>query len=123
VDDFARRVFAKRAHEMIVQQHPSLDDPQFSQRQIDTMGEALHELEQQADQENQIAGNDSVPQIGEHRKRLEDLAEAAGLSLPTIKRIERSLARSLALAPLPRQSRGLLRRPGSSSLAIEVKVY
>ena len=58
--------WAKRDHEMIVQ-HPSLNDPQFSHKQLDTMGEALSQLEKQADQEEiRFRPMNSVPQIGDH---------------------------------------------------------
>ncbi|UPJ48504.1 hypothetical protein IVB30_36540 [Bradyrhizobium sp. 200] len=57
---------AKRDHEMIVQ-HPSKTDPQFSERQLDRMEEALAALEQQADQEEiRFRPMNTINQIGDH---------------------------------------------------------
>jgi hypothetical protein len=58
--------WAKRDHEMIIQ-HPPLNDPQFTQKQLDTMGEALSQLTKQADQEEiRLRSMNSVAQIGDH---------------------------------------------------------
>jgi hypothetical protein len=55
-----------RDHEMIVQ-HPSKTDPQFSERQIDRMQQALVALEQQADQEEiRFRAMNTINQIGDH---------------------------------------------------------
>lgn len=57
---------ANREHEMIVQ-HPSKTDPQFSERQLDRISEALASLEQQADQEEiRFRPMNTIDQIGEH---------------------------------------------------------
>jgi hypothetical protein len=57
---------AKRDHEMIVQ-HPSKTDPQFSERQLDRMQEALAAFEQQADQEEiRFRPMNTIVQIGDH---------------------------------------------------------
>lgn len=57
---------AKRDHEMIVQ-HPSKTDPQFTERQLDRMEEALAALEQQADQEEiRFRPMHTINQIGDH---------------------------------------------------------
>jgi hypothetical protein len=57
---------AKRDHEMIVQ-HPSNDDPQFSEKQFDRINEALVSLEQQADQEEiRFRPMNTIDQIGDH---------------------------------------------------------
>ncbi|ODM70507.1 hypothetical protein A6X20_07840 [Bradyrhizobium elkanii] len=57
---------ARRDHEMIVQ-HPSESDPQFSERQIDRMQQALVALEQQADQEEiRFRPMHTINQIGDH---------------------------------------------------------
>lgn len=57
---------ARRDHEMIVQ-HPSKADPQFSERQIDRMEQALAALEQQADQEEiRFRPMNTIDQIGDH---------------------------------------------------------
>jgi hypothetical protein len=51
---------------MIIQ-HPPLNDPQFTQKQLDTMGEALSQLTKQADQEEiRLRSMNSVAQIGDH---------------------------------------------------------
>jgi hypothetical protein len=66
VDRDGENGWAKRDHEMIVQ-HPRLNDPQFTQKQLDMMGEALAQLEKQADQEEiRLRPMNSVPQIGDH---------------------------------------------------------
>jgi len=57
---------AKRDHEMIVQ-HPSKNDPQFTEKQFDRISEALLSLEQQADQEEiRLRALNTIDQIGEH---------------------------------------------------------
>ncbi|ESZ30601.1 hypothetical protein [Mesorhizobium sp. L2C084A000] len=54
-----------RAHEMILHRPPQ-NDPQVTQQQQDTIAEALHALEAQADQEElRLLAMDSVPAIGE----------------------------------------------------------
>lgn len=57
---------ARRDHEMIVQ-HPSKTDPQFTERQLDRMEDALTALEQQADQEEiRFRPMHTINQIGDH---------------------------------------------------------
>jgi hypothetical protein len=57
---------AHRDHEMIVQ-YPSKADPQFSERQVDRIEEALAALEQQADQEEiRFRPMNTINQIGDH---------------------------------------------------------
>jgi hypothetical protein len=64
--DNAKSVFVKRDHEMIVQ-HPSKNDPQFTEKQFDRITEALQSLEQQADQEEiRFRPLNTIDQIGEH---------------------------------------------------------
>jgi hypothetical protein len=64
--DNERVGLARRDHEMIVQ-HPSKTDPQFSEKQIDRMEQALAALEQQADQEEiRFRPMNTINQIGEH---------------------------------------------------------
>ncbi|MBV7518929.1 hypothetical protein [Ensifer sp. ENS12] len=56
----------RREHEMLVQ-HPSANDPQLSQRQVDKILESVQELERQADQEEiRFRPMLSIAQIGEH---------------------------------------------------------
>lgn len=55
-----------RDHEMLVQ-HPTSDDPQFSQRQYDRINDALKTLEAQADQEEiRFRPLPTIQQIGDH---------------------------------------------------------
>jgi hypothetical protein len=64
--DNAKGVFAKRDHEMIVQ-HPSKNDPQVTEKQLDRISEVLQSLEQQADQEEiRFRPLNGIDQIGEH---------------------------------------------------------
>jgi hypothetical protein len=64
--DNERGGLAKRDHEMIVQ-HPSKNDPQFTEKQFDRITEALQSLEQQADQEEiRFRPLNTIDQIGEH---------------------------------------------------------
>lgn len=64
--DSEKQGWTKRDHEMLIQ-HPPLNDPQFTPKQLDTMGEALSQLEKQADQEEiRLRSMHSVPEIGEH---------------------------------------------------------
>jgi hypothetical protein len=57
---------ARRDHEMIVQ-HPAKTDPQYSEKQLDRMNEALALLEKQADQEEiRFRPLNTIGQIGEH---------------------------------------------------------
>ncbi|GLH75413.1 hypothetical protein SSBR45G_03210 [Bradyrhizobium sp. SSBR45G] len=64
--DGERTGWTKRDHEMLIQ-HPPFNDPQFTQKQLDTMGEALRQLEKQADQEEiRLRSMHSVSEIGEH---------------------------------------------------------
>jgi len=64
--DHDKSVLARRDHEMIVQ-HASKTDPQFSEKQLDRMGEALAALEQQADQEDiKFRPMNTINQIGDH---------------------------------------------------------
>ncbi|MEY9884974.1 hypothetical protein [Bradyrhizobium sp. USDA 329] len=64
--DSEKKGWTKRDHEMLIQ-HPPLNDPQFTQKQLDTMGEALSQLEKQADQEEiRLRSMHSVSEIGEH---------------------------------------------------------
>lgn len=57
---------AMREHEMIVQ-HPSMDDPQLSLKQVDRLSEALSALETQADQEEiRLRPMNTVDEIGRH---------------------------------------------------------
>lgn len=56
----------QRDHEMIVQ-HPAKSDPQFSEKQLTRMEEALAALEQQADQEEiRFRPMNTIDQIGDH---------------------------------------------------------
>jgi hypothetical protein len=56
----------KRDHEMIVQ-HPSKSDPQFTERQLLRVQDALTALERQADQEEiRFRAMHSIGEIGEH---------------------------------------------------------
>lgn len=72
--DSEKSGWTKRNHEMIIQ-HPHLNDPQFSQKQLDTMGEALMQLEKQADQEEiRLRPMNSVSQIGDHLLQFEAAA-------------------------------------------------
>ena len=72
--DSEKSGWTKRNHEMLIQ-HPPLNDPQFSQKQLDTMGEALLQLEKQADQEEiRLRPMNSVEQIGEHLLEFEAAA-------------------------------------------------
>lgn len=64
--DSETSALVKRDHEMIVQ-HPAMNDPQLSQRQIDRLKEALESLESQADQEEiRLRSLNSVDEIGKH---------------------------------------------------------
>ncbi|MET3352652.1 UNVERIFIED_ORG: hypothetical protein ABID33_000535 [Xanthobacter viscosus] len=55
-----------RDHEMIVQ-HPAMNDPQLSQKQVDRLREALEALEAQADQEEiRLRPLNRVDEIGKH---------------------------------------------------------
>jgi len=64
--DGEKTSWTKRDHEMIIQ-HPPLDDPQFTQKQLDTMGEALSQLTKQADQEEiRLRPMNTVSEIGDH---------------------------------------------------------
>lgn len=64
--DGEKASWTRRDHEMIIQ-HPPLNDPQFTPKQLDTMGEALSQLEKQADQEEiRLRPMNSVSQIGDH---------------------------------------------------------
>ncbi|MFL5240158.1 MAG: hypothetical protein ACJ8EL_21685 [Rhizomicrobium sp.] len=57
---------ARWDHEMIVQ-HPSKTDPQFSDRQLDRIGEALAALENQAGREEiRFRPMNTIDQIGDH---------------------------------------------------------
>lgn len=57
---------AIRDHEMIVQ-HPPMNDPQLSQRQVYRLREALEDLEAQADQEEiRLRSLNTVGEIGDH---------------------------------------------------------
>ena len=64
--DNEKAELARRDHEMIVQ-HPSKTDPQFSEKQIDRMEQALAALEQQAYQEEiRFRPMNTIDQIGDH---------------------------------------------------------
>jgi hypothetical protein len=64
--DTEKSGWAKRDHEMIIQ-HPPLNDPQFTAKQLDVMAEALSQLEKQAGQEEiRLRPMNSVSQIGDH---------------------------------------------------------
>lgn len=55
-----------RDHEMIVQ-HPAMNDPQLSERQVDRLRDALNALEAQADQEQiRLRPLNTVDEIGKH---------------------------------------------------------
>jgi len=55
-----------RDHEMIVQ-HPRMNDPQLSGKQVERLREALQSLEEQADQEEiRLRPMNTVEEIGEH---------------------------------------------------------
>lgn len=57
---------AIRDHEMIVQ-HPPMNDPQLSQKQVDRLKDALDALETQADQEEiRLRPLNTVDEIGKH---------------------------------------------------------
>lgn len=57
---------ATRDHEMIVQ-HPPMNDPQLTEKQVGRLKEALQALEEQADQEEiRLRPLNTVEQIGEH---------------------------------------------------------
>lgn len=64
--DNEKSELSRRDHEMIVQ-HPPKNDPQFSEKQIDRMEQALAALEQQADQEEiRFRAMNTINQIGDH---------------------------------------------------------
>lgn len=64
--DNERGGLLQRDHEMIVQ-HPAKSDPQFSEKQLNRMEEALAALEQQADQEEiRFRPMNTIDQIGDH---------------------------------------------------------
>lgn len=59
-------VLATRDHEMIVQ-HPPMNDPQLTEKQVGRLKEALQSLEEQADQEEiRLRPLNTVEEIGEH---------------------------------------------------------
>lgn len=59
-------VLATRDHEMIVQ-HPPMNDPQLTEKQVGRLKEALQALEEQADQEEiRLRPLNTVEEIGEH---------------------------------------------------------
>lgn len=64
--DNEKRGLAQRDHEMIVQ-YPRKTDPQFSEKQLARMEDALAALEQQADQEEiRFRPLNTIDQIGDH---------------------------------------------------------
>ena len=64
--DTERGTIATRTHEMIVQ-HPTADDPQVTERQYNSIAEAISDLSEQA-QKEEIKFNPmtNVSQIGDH---------------------------------------------------------
>lgn len=64
--DSERSALVNRQHEMIVQ-HPKINDPQLSKKQVDRLREALDDLEKQADlEEIRLRALNTVEEIGEH---------------------------------------------------------
>lgn len=66
VRDSEKTGFFGRKHEMLVQ-HPSANDPQLTQRQVDKIMESVRELEKQADQEEiRFRPLTTIEQIGDY---------------------------------------------------------